>query len=74
MEFEKFLTVKKINPSAFKQEDAQQFLAFKTLFYQVHPASFVQQKLFLINKIRRKYPLNTEKVEIRTPKNTKITL
>lgn len=35
-------------------------MELKKLYDQVHPNSFVAQKLFLINKIRRMYPLQEE--------------
>ena len=57
MEFEEFLKSKKIDPAKFKKGDEKLFLELKTLFDQVHPNSFVQQKLFLINKTRRTYLL-----------------
>ena len=59
MEFEEFLRSKKIDPLSFKAGDRQRFDEFNRLFSQVHPNSFVQQKLFLINKIRRKYLLES---------------
>lgn len=57
MEFEEYLKGKKIDPASFKNGETAQFEEFKSLFDQVHPDSFTQQKLFLINPIRRKYPL-----------------
>ena len=57
MEFKEFLKSKKIDPEKFEKGDKKLFDEFKGLFNQVHPNSFVQQKLFLINKTRRKYLL-----------------
>jgi hypothetical protein len=58
MEWEAYLESKKINPVAYRQAEPVQFAAFRKLFYQMHPVSFTAQKLFLINRIRREYPLN----------------
>ena len=57
MDFETYLKQKKIDPETFEKGDVDQWNAFKNLFEQVHPDSFTAQKLFLINKIRRAYPL-----------------
>lgn len=57
---------KKIDPDRFRSDDRELFHEFKELFDQVHPNSFVQQKLFLINKTRRKYRLE-EKEEASAP-------
>lgn len=59
-EFETFLSSKKIDPVKFKKGDPDRFTQFEGLFAQVHPESLVAQKLFLINSIRRKFPLKTE--------------
>jgi hypothetical protein len=57
MDFEAYLVSKKIDSAAFRQNEPERWQEFKTLFDQVHPNSFTQQKLYLINPIRRKYPL-----------------
>ena len=59
-EFEKFLQSKKISPKLFKEAEKERFEEWKKLFSNVHPKSFVIQKLHLINDIRRKYHLNKE--------------
>ncbi len=48
---------KKIDPAAFRINEPTNFIEFQLIFNQVHPDSFTAQKLFLINKIRRQYPL-----------------
>lgn len=63
MEFEEYLEGKKIDPIGFKKGEVSQFEELKQLFDQVHPDSFTQQKLFLINPIRRKYTLAEDKLE-----------
>ncbi|MCS6832777.1 MAG: hypothetical protein NZ521_04335 [Flammeovirgaceae bacterium] len=56
-EFELFLRKKRINTENFKKEEPQRWEEFLRLFSQVHPNSFVAQKLYLINQLRRKYHL-----------------
>lgn len=56
-EFEDYLSGKKINPESFKQAEPELWGEWKMLFEQVHPDSFTAQKLFLINAVRRRYPL-----------------
>ena len=60
-EFEKYLADKKIDAEKFRAAEPERWEEFKTLFYQVHPNSFTTQKLYLINKIRRLYHLETGK-------------
>ncbi|MEM9671607.1 MAG: hypothetical protein ACFB15_15655 [Cyclobacteriaceae bacterium] len=55
--FEEYLEKKKIDSSAFQQAEEELWLEWQGLFEQIHPDSFTSQKLFLINPIRRKYPL-----------------
>ncbi len=62
MDFHTWLTGKKIDEVAFKKAEPDQYQQLKTVFDQVHPDSFTAQKLFLINPIRRKYPLKVEEV------------
>ena len=57
MTFDAYLTDKKINSGAFQAAQPQQWQQLARVFEQVSPASFTQQKLFLINNIRRQYPL-----------------
>lgn len=54
---------KKIDPKKFSTAEKDRFEELKALFSQVHPNSFTQQKLFLINKFRRNYLLVEEAVE-----------
>lgn len=58
MDFKDFLIKKKISPEKFQQGDPERWEEFSLLYEQVHPASFTSQKLFLINTIRRKFPLD----------------
>lgn len=62
-EFEEYLAKKKINAKAFHEGNPEKWLEFKVLFEQVHPDSFAAQKLFLINNIRRSYPLIEDQAE-----------
>ena len=57
MEFNEYLKDKKIDPAAFQAGDPDQYREFAVLFAQMHPGSFTMQKLFLINAVRRAYPL-----------------
>ncbi len=73
MEFDEYLESKKIDPKKFRAGDQDQYQEFQKLFEQVHPNSFTQQKLFLINKIRRTYLLEKTDVPATTsaPKKMK---
>jgi hypothetical protein len=55
--FEEYLIAKKIDASAFKNAEPARWSEWEKEFAQVHPNSFTTQKLYLINPIRRKYPL-----------------
>lgn len=57
MEFSAYLITKKIDEAAWKKAEPDQFGKLKAFFDQVHPDSFTAQKLFLINPIRRRFPL-----------------
>lgn len=63
MKFDEYLEGKKIDPKKYQQAEPEQYKEFKRIFDQVHPDSFTQQKLFLINKIRRTYKLEAETAE-----------
>jgi len=60
MDFEEYLKSKKINSESFKKSDLKLWTELSQLFQKMHPKSFTSQKLFLINPIRRKYPLSKE--------------
>lgn len=69
MEFEEYLKGKKIDPEKYKAAEPEQYADFKSLFDQMHPESFTQQKLFLINQIRRAYKLeDTAEIKKSAPK------
>jgi hypothetical protein len=69
--FEEYLTSKKIDSAAFEKAEPVLFNSWKAEFEQMHPNSFTVQKLNLINPIRRKYQLMetppTNKTEDPTP-------
>ena len=73
MEFYDYLKSKKIDPEIFKKSAEAQFLDWETLFNRIHPESFTQQKLFLINQTRRKYRLKEplQKEKLSAPKAVK---
>lgn len=57
MNFDEYLSGKKIDSAAFKVAEAERWKEWENEFAQLHPDSFTLQKLNLINPIRRKYPL-----------------
>lgn len=63
MTFEEYLTSKKIDSIALKQAEPVLWQEWNELFDQVSPASFTSQKLYLINPVRRKYPLKPTETE-----------
>lgn len=63
MNFESYLISKKIDSAAFLLAEPEVWKAWSYEFEQVHPNSFTLQKLYLINPIRRKYPLKQELVK-----------
>lgn len=60
LNWSEYLAQKKIDASAYRQGDPAQYAAFEQAFLQMHPNSFTAQKLYLINEIRRLYPLLKE--------------
>ena len=70
MNFEAYLVSKKIDSDAFKQAEKDLWLSWQVEFEQLHPNSFTAQKLYLINPIRRNYPIKVElKKEVAEVKN-----
>lgn len=57
MDFETYLTSKKIDAVAFRKAEPELWTEWSGEFEQMHPDSFTMQKLNLINPIRRKYTL-----------------
>ncbi|GCC53591.1 hypothetical protein SanaruYs_38360 [Chryseotalea sanaruensis] len=62
MTFEEYLSGKKIDAMAFEQAEKELVNEWRQGFDQMHPKSFTAQKLFLINGIRRRFPLKIEQV------------
>jgi hypothetical protein len=62
MEFEEYLTAKKIDSVAFKTADQDRFEEWEKIFQTMHPESFTAQKKFLINDIRRRYHLKDQAI------------
>jgi len=60
MNFEEYLISKKIDQDLFKNFDSDLFMAWKNTFNQIHPLSFTEQNKFIVNKIRRKYPIKLD--------------
>lgn len=63
MTFEEYLISKKIDLESFQKAESALFESWKSEFAQLHPASFSAQKLYLINPVRRKYPLRIATTE-----------
>lgn len=72
LDFEEYLQQKKIDGKAFQREEPAQWREFKALFDQVHPDSFTAQKLFLINRVRRNFPLRKDEPEKQPALSSKI--
>ena len=64
MDFEAYLTSKKIDSERFLNAEPDLWKNWKIEFDQIHPASFTAQKLYLINPIRRKYLLKQEPTKV----------
>lgn len=57
MRFEEYCESKKINANNFLEDDMVTFLKWKAEFELMGQDNFTQQKKFLINPTRSKYPL-----------------
>jgi hypothetical protein len=60
MNFEEYLISKKIDQNLFQNSDSDLFMCWQGTFNQIHPASFTEQNKFILNKIRRKYPIKVD--------------
>ncbi|WP_395618620.1 hypothetical protein [Aquirufa sp.] len=60
MEFKDYLIQKNICSISFSAADPSLFQIWSTTYNLLHPNSFTEQNKFIINKIRRKYPLKKE--------------
>jgi hypothetical protein len=63
VDFEAYLISKKIDSSAFQLAENDLWNTWNSEFLQTHPNSFTAQKLYLINPVRRKYPLKQQPVQ-----------
>lgn len=70
MTFEEYLVSKKIDSTLFSQNEKALWQKWKIEFEQIHPTSFTAQKLYLINPIRRKYPLKESATPAEAKKET----
>lgn len=57
MSFDEFLGLKKIDAARFRAAEPARFAEWAELFPRLHPESFTMQKKFLINDVRRRYPM-----------------
>lgn len=60
MDFADYISSKKIDAEAFSASEPGMYQEWESLYGQMSQASFSQQKLFLINGIRRRFPLAKE--------------
>jgi hypothetical protein len=60
MEFSEYLIQKNICSASFSAAEPALFQTWSNQFILLHPSSFTEQNKFIINKIRRKYPLKKE--------------
>jgi hypothetical protein len=71
--FEAYLTSKKIDSAAFQKAEPELWVSWQKEFDLLHPNSFTAQKLYLINPVRRKYQLKevvvteASKIPVTTP-------
>lgn len=73
MNWRAYLISKKIDPDQLKNQEGGLYKSFNVLFSQMHPDSFTAQKLYLINKLRRRYKLEREPEEatVKQPQKVK---
>lgn len=57
MTFKDYLKSKKIDHNLFQNSDSELCKSWENIFNQIHPLSFTEQNKFLVNKIRRKFPI-----------------
>lgn len=60
MSFEEYLSQKKIDGPRFSQAEPARYAEWAALFPHLHPESFTMQKKFLVNDVRRRYPIQVE--------------
>lgn len=70
MNFEAYLISKKIDSAAFEKAEPLLWKTWNAEFESMHPNSFTTQKLYLINPIRRMFPLKLVKAEVRPDPET----
>ncbi|MFZ6666355.1 hypothetical protein [Peijinzhouia sedimentorum] len=58
--FEEYLSSKKIDSADLKKARPQLWLEWEQQYEQLNPTTFTDQKLYLINPLRREFPLKTE--------------
>ncbi len=62
MNFQDFLISKNIDANQFKASDSLLYHEWENQFEKIHPESFIAQKKFSINTIRRKYILERKQI------------
>lgn len=70
--FEEYCYEKRIDAKLFQEKEKALWQQLESIFEQVSPESFTQQKLFLINNIRRRHLLPEDQLVQKTKKQTTI--
>ena len=70
MNFDEYLHTKKIDAVGFQRSEPIQYESLKVIFDQVHPDSFTQQKLYVVNPLRRKFKWEEKKAETPSAEET----
>ncbi|MES2389185.1 MAG: hypothetical protein V4543_14375 [Bacteroidota bacterium] len=68
MTLPEWLISKNINIDALGQNEPAILKEWETLFPQMHPDAFTAQKKFMINPLRRKYPVQVYISDIKSGK------
>ena len=63
MTFPQYCLSKKIDPDQFRLKEPTIWQEWESMYNQLSPASFTEQKKFLINKIRRRFLLVAQEAE-----------
>jgi hypothetical protein len=63
MTFKDYLISRRIDPSAFAKNEPRRYREFGQLYDQVHIRSFIMQKLFVLNMLRKNYPYSPSEEE-----------
>jgi hypothetical protein len=62
MTWDEYCHKKRIDSTAFRGAEPIMWAEWKTMFEQMHPNSFTEQKKFMINDVRRRFQLKSERI------------